>query len=415
MKRKQIEKVPVKSPWGRGRKRAGKRVAAQLSGGYLILDLWNGGTWICRHAMDVETGEYASCDMTGLWTEENLQNAFACGDFWTILNEERLPISAEGRRLVLDALKVSWPCSNVYERIESLELEHSRDRRYRKEERRVQRVAELMASVPDVGKDVIEWIGERVAGSQHYAIWDKEPGTSGTYHCTACGGSFGEAAAGIRMKHKGEAACPLCGQALTVEKRRASLRKESRLTLIHGLDDKRGIQRHFTVTVVWDIHRVVRLHETIRCMLHKGAWSRYQCDFYYLQHGAWDNKGNPCNCRWRTGYLYQDGIQEGLEGTAYSAWADVFQYMASMGMRANYDRLLADVRRGFIGMVEYLAKGRFYRLLEETSEQVQFDHGYGIYNALNVIGEDICEVMHIWDMQKIVRLRQEDGDRKSVV
>ena len=184
------------------------------------------------------------------------------------------------------------------------------------------------------------------------------------------------------------------------------------LTLIHGLDEKRGIQRHFAVTVFWGEHghrRSIRLHETIRCMLHKGSWSRHYCDFYYAQYGGWDNKGNPCNCRWRTGYLYPEGIQEGLDGTAYHAWTDVFRYMASKGMRANYDRLLADRREDFVRMVEYLAKGRFNRLLEETSEEVSYDHGYGRYNSLNLIGEDICEVMHIWDRQKINRLRQEDG------
>ena len=56
MKRKQIEKVAVKRPEGKGWKK-GKRVAAQLSGGYLILDLWSDGTWIYRHAVDLQTGE----------------------------------------------------------------------------------------------------------------------------------------------------------------------------------------------------------------------------------------------------------------------------------------------------------------------------------------------------------------------
>ena len=86
------------------------------------------------------------------------------------------------------------------------------------------------------------------------------------------------------MKHRGDAICPLCGQALTVEKRRSSLQRKASLTLIHRLDEKRGIQRHFDVTVDWEIFRVVKLHETIRCMLHKGAWSMQPCEYYYAQH-----------------------------------------------------------------------------------------------------------------------------------
>ena len=407
MKRKQIEKIPAKRPKGTGKGTGGKQVAAQLSGSYLILDLWSNGAWTCRHVTDTETGEYASYDMEGHWTAENLENAFN-NDLWGFLSEEGLPMSKADRELALGAIKVDWPTKNIYARIESLESGYSRYRKEQKEWRRVQRINGLMDSVPSLGKAVYGWIEERAAGDLHYAIWDRP---QGDYSCTACGGFFTEEAAGVRMKHKGEAACPLCGQRLEVEKRRRCIVLETRLTLLHGLDDRRGIQRHFVVKVRWErgLCRTVLLRETMRCMLHRGTWSRYLCDIYYAQYGGWDNKGNPGNLRWRSGYLYPEGIREGLEGTAYQAWADVFQYMASMGMRANYDRLLADRREAFIGMVEYLAKGRFYRLLEETSEQVSFDHGYGGYNALDVFGKDICEVMYIWDMQKIVRLREEDG------
>lgn len=405
MKRKQIEKVAVKRPEGKGWKK-GKRVAAQLSGGYLILDLWSDGTWIYRHAVDLQTGEYASCDMTGLWTQENLNNAFARGEYWIFIDEESFPLSKKERELALDALKVNWPGADVYERIGSLEREYSSERRDRKEARRVQRVNDLMDSVPDVCKPVMEWISGQVAGSLHYAIWDK---TDDTYQCTACGQSFAASSAGAKMKHRGDAICPLCGQALTVEKRRSSLQRKASLTLIHRLDEKRGIQRHFDVTVDWEIFRVVKLHETIRCMLHKGAWSMQPCEYYYAQHDGWDNKGNPFSLRWKTGYLYPEGVREGLEGTAYHAWADVLQHIAAQGMKANYDRIIADTRKGFIGTVEYLAKGRFRRLLEETSNEVNYTHGYGSWNALDISGRDICAVMRIRDMQKINRLRQEDG------
>ena len=85
----------------------------------------------------------------------------------------------------------------------------------------------------------MEWISGQVAGSLHYAIWDK---TDDTYQCTACGQSFAASSAGAKMKHRGDAICPLCGQALTVEKRRSALQRKASLTLIHGLDEKRGIQ-----------------------------------------------------------------------------------------------------------------------------------------------------------------------------
>jgi len=204
MKRKQIEELPVKRPGRMPRKGEGKQVAAQLSGRYLVLDLWSDGAWIHRHVMDTETGEYASYDMEGRWTQENLANAFV-GDIWGCPSENNLPISKEDRDLALGAIKVGWP-SDIYERIESLERGYASDRRERREWRRVQRVNELMDSVPALGKAVYDWIEEKAAGGLHYAVWDK---AAGDYSCTSCGGNFTDAEAGIRMKHKGEAGCPL--------------------------------------------------------------------------------------------------------------------------------------------------------------------------------------------------------------
>lgn len=251
MKRKQIGLVPVKKP-GKP-ETAGRQVAAQLWGKYLVLDLWKNGEWKCRHVTDTETGEYGSC-RDGRWTVENLYNAF--GNVWNRTDERTFPIAGEDRGLVLDALGIHWKCSNVYDRISSLEYSYGRDSRERREERRIQKINELMDSVPTVGKAVYDWIGEKAAGSLQYAfLLDR---ASGTYHCTACGGDFGGTAAGTRLKHRGKVECPLCGAVLTVEKRRNSVKAGTRLTLIHGLDEKRGIQRHFTVTVEWEFLRTVK-------------------------------------------------------------------------------------------------------------------------------------------------------------
>lgn len=397
MKRKQIEKVPLKTPGKTGNEVQQKRVTAQLSNEYLILDLWVNGAWKCRHAMNMNTGEYASYFREGVWTATMLRFAFS--DNWSIIDEHRFPVSKKDRKLVLEALKVHWKCSDIYERIEAMESEYASEYREKKEWRRVQRVNELMDSVPAVGTGVYDWIEEKVAGSLHYAILDKE---SDIYRCTGCSGEFSEKETGARMKHRGRAACPLCHRSLVVEKKGECLSRSAALTLIHGLDEKRGIQRHFAVTVSWHTERSVRLRETIRCMLHKGEWGRYSCDTYYAIDGLWDNKNRPANIRYRSGYLYPYGIREGMEHTAYCAWTDVFCHMASVGMRANYDTLLAYTSKDLIGVTEYLAKGRFCQLLEEMSKSVAD-------GTLNIKGNGICGVMRIQDMQKINRLRQEDG------
>lgn len=404
MKHKLIEKAPRKRP---GKMETNiKYVAAQVSGQYLILDLWKNGKWMCRHATDTQTGEYASCYQGDhKWTEENLENSFSDYYTWEYMDEKKFRISQKDRKLVLDSLSVHWGCRNVYERIQSLESDYSREKRAQKEYRRTKRIRDLMDSVPAPGKAVRDWIAEAAAGQRHYAILDK---TSGVFHCTACEGVFAGNTAGAKMKHGKKAVCPLCGHEVTVEKRRECVSMETRLTMIHGLDEKRGIQRHFLVTIIWKGAREVHMVETIRCMLHKGTWSRHLCEIYYEQWSAWD-KGNPRNHRWRSGYLYPEGIVDGLAGTHYAAWADMFSCLASLKTRANYDRLMCDTSRTFIGMVEYLAKGRFYRLLEDVSEEVSYYYGYPADDYLCKNGKDIGEVMHLSDRQKINRLRQENG------
>ncbi len=241
MKRKQIEQVPPKRP--EGMKGDGTRhVGAQLSGKYLILDLWKERAWVCRHVMDVETGEYGSYRPADcVWVEENLQNALC--DQWLMPGENILRTAKEDREPVADALGVNWPGADIYEKISSMEYSYLRHRREMKEWRRVQRVRDLMDSVPTVGGAVYDWIAERAAGSLQYAfLRDK---ASGTYHCTACGGDFTQGAAGVRPKHRREISCPLCGETIVVEKVAPFRQVKTRLTLIHGLDEKRGIERHF--------------------------------------------------------------------------------------------------------------------------------------------------------------------------
>lgn len=413
MKRKLIEAVPEKKPDTVPEELPAKRVTVQLFGNYLILDLWNARidewVWIYRHVTDINTGEYASLNREHKWTGECLVNAF--GDYWTYPREGGLPLSAEDKTLIKSSLQIHWP-ADVYERIHEQERTYAGEYREKKEDRRQQRIQALMDQIPDPGKEVCDWLARTAVGDLHYAFYHK---AEGTYHCTACQGDFAEKAAGVRMKHKGKAVCPLCGQELTVEKRRYELTFKTRLTIIQDLDEKQGVQRHFEAVICWMDVRSVKIRETIRCLLYRPEKrSKYNCEFYYFHYHNWYDRnywdtGNPANFRWKSGYLYPEGIREGLAGTAYAAWQQVFFQMAQAGIKVNFDRLLADTGEYFIQTVEYLFKGRFYRLLEEEAEKVSYHSGYGDYNALNLIGENIEEVMHLQDRQKINRLRQENG------
>lgn len=400
MKRMQILKVPVKAP----AKKKGKQITAQIAGQYLILDIWKGKEHVKRHAMDTETGEYGTYLMgLQIWTGDNLRNATDYGNnYWyNNISEEDYKLSKEDKEIIQEATKNSWK-GGTYARIEQMEYHYSSDMRIKKVESKRRRLNALMDLCMVPGKGVEDWIANAATGDLQYAFYSK---TKQKWHCTACNRDF--PAAGMKAKHKEQGSCPSCGHAVTYIKRGDRVTAKTALTMIHNMDEKRGVERHFIVKITWQDTREVEMEEIIRLtMLRDG---KYVNKIYYDDGwGSW-SEGNRANRRWRTGYLYPDenGIREGLAGTEYEVWSDVLPQLARAGIEANYNALLVESNQYFTRMTEYLFKGRFYRLLKETSEEISYYSGYR--NVLKTNGESIEEVMRIEDRQKINLLRNENG------
>lgn len=403
MKRVQILKAPVKAP----KKKNGNQITAQIAGQYLILDIWKGKEHVKRHVMDTNTGEYGTYAVNlHIWTNDNLRNATNSGNnYWfDTTSEKEYAISQEDKKIVIEATKDSWRArtNGIYGRVEGMEYDYSYEVREKKKDSKVRRLNQLMSLCKKPGKEVEDWIAEVATGNLQYAFLNKK---DQKWHCTACNQDF--QAAGMKVKNKEKGNCPLCGHAITYCKTGEKASTKTALTMIQDMDAKRGVERHFLVTITWKNTREVELEEIIRLtMLRDG---KYICKLYYDDGwGSW-SEGNRANRRWKTGYLYpnEQGIREGLTGTEYCAWMDVMPQLARAGIKANYNNLLVESNKFFTGMTEYLFKGRFYRLLTETSEQISICSGYR--NILKVDGKNIEEVMKIKDRQKINLLRQENG------
>ena len=400
MKQKQILKVPVKVPG----KRKGKQITAQIAGQYLILDIWMEKEHAKRHAMDTETGEYGTYDMKlKIWTGDNLMNATDSGsNYWyESTSEKEFKVSEEDKAIIREGTRESWRCG-TYDRIEQMEHDYSASLRERKKQSKWRRLNELMSMCREPGKEVKDWIASVATGDLQYAFLRKE---KQIWHCTACGKDF--PAAGVKRKHREQAECPCCQHKVTYLKNGDRVKTKTAFTIIENMDEKRGVERHFRAEIIWEDKRAVELEEVIRLtMLRDG---RDVCKIYYDDGwGSW-SEGNRAGRRWKAGYLYPDeeGIRAGLAGTAYDAWMDVMPQMARAGIEADYNCLLVESNKYFTRMTEYLFKGRFFRLLKETSEQISYFTGYR--NVLNTMGESIEEVMEIKDRQKINLLRQENG------
>lgn len=337
MKWKEILAAPVPAqPKGRGK----KYLRAQIADVYLILDLWQDGKYKCRHAMNIQTGEPGSYyPESGAKTAETLNSAAeGHGWYWgSEVSDKEWNLSQKDADTICAVTDVGYSRQTLG-RITGKEVEYGRDRRDRIRNSRQMRLNELMSHCPEPGKIVRDWVVSEAVRELQYAFYDR---IKKTYHCTACNRDFGGSDTGLKkIKDRETVKCPLCGSSLTVMKRKAEVCTKTRLYIIHNIDDRRGVLRHFEVEIVWSDTRKVYFDECIRLMLQRGM--KDCCTIYYNDGwGEW-SKGNRANRRWKPGYLYPDtdGIRAGLDGTVYQIWADVFPYLAAAGVKANYNGFL---------------------------------------------------------------------------
>lgn len=108
---------------------------------------------------------------------------------------------------------------------------------------------------------------------------------------------------------------------------------------------------------------------------------------------------NPQNKRMEDCFLYPKGIPEALKGTEYESVTNAFVEMARLGLMLNYNSLMAaGCRLHKLGtMMEYLAKGRFYRLCKETARSCWAYNG-SYSGPLSVNGTSCCRSRRYTDI-----------------
>lgn len=398
-------------------KKKGRVATVQMVGAILILNLFRNRKLDRRYCMDTETGEYQTwCAESGIWRQEKIKIAlggYYYGCYGAYGNDELEFDPPEAEKQAVDAAEKlcgkNWRTGAV-ETLDWAETQYVSEQWEKKEYRRIERLDALMGKVPDVPDGFLKWALKAVGKGKHYAFWDKE---TDVYKCTSCGEIH--TAADLPGKHNAAAVCPATGESVTVKRLTWRMQEKSHVCLMQDVDEKTSVCRYFDARIEWrGKTEYIELSEAVRIMPKRG--SQKDREIYYNQYVSFyeyqrfDHR-NPANRRIRTGYLYPEGIRECLSGTCYSGWADTFTVMARAGVQANYNNLMtAAADRGLAGMMEYLAKGRFFRLAGEVS-----DYTWGRYRGcLDTSGENAQEVLGISDMQKINRIRDENGGERMV-
>ncbi len=426
MRRSLVEKTEPK----RTRKK-GKIITAQETGGILILNIFQDRQLRARYCIDSRNYEYGAWDAaSGKWNSRKFEGVFDEGKdscyYSGYLQEGDVAFdSREDRELISTMLKKEAWRRDAIQLIEARESEYSWDARERKEDRRRERVRDVMDRVPEEPEGLKDWIAERAAGDLTYFFFDRE---QKTWNCTECGKQIPEKqlkrADGGRLRHGDRTACPRCGRTCQAVRRTDRREIKTHFCLIQPVDQEMGVARHFDVSILWSKGgRRTKLSESMRIVLFKPASKKFRklrCDIYYNQTPAdwelhqlfrkeahFDNRGNQANRRTYAGYLYDGGIWEALKGTSYEKWTRVFEQMAAAGVCAQYNCLMAAQDELLPGIVEMLFKGRFYRLLREESVNVSYYSAH--YVGTLRIADRIEDIFKIQDRQKINRIRDLDG------
>lgn len=420
MKRKTVMMTPPLLP-----SKKGKVITVQLVNDILVLNFFRDKILETRYCMNTQTHEYECYNPEeNVWLQEKASVIASGHDRWgcyiSEVDKKWIWEPKEAHKIIELNLKPLTRYGGTLQDIENLEYNYTSEKRERKEERRRERIEQLMRSIPQEPEDFEEKILESAA-KEHYGFYMAK---KKEYVCSYCG-----TANSTDGKTVGTLVCEGCRKEIILKKRTKKVTKKTGAVLMQPVNDKKSVCRYYDAVIIWQPGKEsIETSEAMRVMpLKDGATIsdhgiRRSCEIYYNQYcrisiyGACTDdfdKGNPGNRRSVSGYLYPSGIREALDNTLYEPWIRIFEQMAAAGAEANYNKLMwiwpGD---GISRMTEYLLKGRYWKLLKESSDHIG---GSRYYGPLLPEGEDIREVFGIDDMQKIHRIRKQDGGEDMVV
>lgn len=420
MKRKTVMLTPPLLP-----SRKGKVITVQLANDILVLNFFQDKKLDTRYCMNTQTHEYECYDPKGnVWSQEKVAVIAAGHDRWgcyvSDLDKKWIWEPKEAHEIIEAQLKPLTRYGGRLKDIDNMEYNYTYDKRERKEERRRERLEQLMRSIPQEPADFEEKI-LKAAVKEHYGFYIAK---KKEYICSHCG-----AVSRPDENTAGTLICLGCGKEIILKKRIKQVTIHTGAVLMQPVNDQKSVCRYYDAVVTWQPGaESIKTSEAMRVMPLKGGKTisvrgeRKCCEIYYNQYcrgsiySAYSenfDKGNPGNRRTCSGYLYPTGIKEALDDTLYEPWIRTFQQMAAAGVEANYNKMMwVWPGDAIIRMTEYLLKCRYWKLLKESSEHIGYRSYYG---PLLPEGEDIREVFGIQDMQKIHRIREQNGGEAMVV
>lgn len=434
MKRKAIEKIAPVQPTKEGR----YITTVQMIENILVLNVYKNGQLLGRHALNPKTGEYAQYwEKTKKWSVSKFAallevENYGWGYGYSLYDANKKTVfdTVNQEEIVKKVLKTENLCSyRTYDLINEAETEYQKNKREKTENNRMQRINDKMKLVPAIPKDAYQWIW-RMEGAEDFAFFNKD---TGKWYCTACQKHYTEellkrADQGIKICHNDMIICPKCGKEVMAKKRTKVIERETHFHMLQRMEGNMITFRHFDVSIIWNsTGRVIYINEAIR-----EIFNGVKTEVYFNQsatkvwcgkkgwdyeHVYWDDRRNHAQRRSYPGFLYPVELEKALKDTKFQKWSRLLPQLAITNQRLDYDRMLwcSIKNKKIVEIIECLFKGRFNKLLYETSTHFISWATDCYIGELNINGKSIEEVFRIQDRQLINRIRDVDGGEKMML
>lgn len=421
-----IEKIQEQKP-----KKKGWIVKPQYIGDILLLDIYTDKVRESRYCIHRETGEHGYKKIGEKQKQSKLITCLGGNPMESYryyhcsyefdMNDLKFDSRKEKKETEDFLEKVGYGSGDWYEKIEYLEINFDREKRWNAEMQKSKRQQDLINQIPRIPRNIREWLYEKEC-EEEYIFFDKEKGSWG---CSCCGAEIPDAelkrlSDGKKVRHNDLTECPNCKKKIVAKKRTDRVKKKTGLYFISPLNREASVIQYCDARINWEYGRyTVELEEAVLVMAYKiGVNKRRKNHVQLFYADGWGNfeTGNRINKRAKEGYLYPGDYNDVLENTVYKDGIRVLHQLAAAGERLNYNKLLIGIQRllNFENVVEYLFKGRFHRMLRETVEKVDVWGRGSYYGKLRLTGETLEEVFKIKDRQKINRIRDQDGGEEML-
>lgn len=284
-----------------------------------------------------------------------------------------------------------------------------KSRKYAKAmERKADRINSLMDSIPLVPKEAEEWVKDEIFPEQFLLVTKKEKCC--TYICTYCGANGWKKKAG--WKHKEVTLCPKCGHKVRVNRRKQTIEKKERITILQTAGEGQWAERLFRVSCSWDkTGKKVEMYADICAVVKNGEqWGRVfygeQSDADELEQEWWDR--NKKNKRWGSSYLWPGNLKEMLPLTGLENMG--LDILAEKKVRFEVNTFI--ITASGRPYLEYLIKGGLTNLAADILHKYGW-HWEPLAKTIDGAAGKMAEALHL-DGNRVNRMKQINGNLNAL-